>query len=122
MQDSDNSQTGDFVEVFLPWPSSTDASLSVPTLLSRFPGRSLAVRIQIGQTDPAIDWIVTPTADVNLPTWEYAVNPLASLSNLHCARHIEGTTSEPVCALRVPQHGMPSEPACALRVCFSLPC
>lgn len=87
LQDSDNKQIGSFIELPLQWPDDTEARASLLDVLSRFPGRSLAIRVHLFGIDPVVKWTAAyPYADtlnVSARAWRYALTCITLHSLLH---------------------------------------
>jgi hypothetical protein len=61
LQDSANTQTGLYVEVLVPWPSSPEHGAQLRALLLSHAGRSLAVTVALPRR-PALGWLDGPDA------------------------------------------------------------
>jgi hypothetical protein len=75
VQDSDNKQSGLYINVNLRWPSRVEDHAAVLSLLSQHPGKSIVARVPL-QMVPEVQWAPgTPFADdynVTVKTWTCA--------------------------------------------------
>jgi hypothetical protein len=85
VQDADNTQSGPYIDVKLKWPVTSEGTAALLHLLRAFPGRSLALTVQLPMIYPAAWRDAYPYAAHAATSWTCA-SPLQPQCNFlaHC--------------------------------------